>query len=277
MVFDPQANPAGNATTGNQGNPEEVILAGKYKGVTLEAATRELERGYLNQMAETQKIIAREKVATDRLNAVLPLLEGMGAQGTERMMPGDRIAARMSAVDELSASINVPREQLVAAMAEVAAAQLAPLTQGIEARQTVLQAYPDYGRFESEVAQFLSANPDVNMEFAESMRAGPNAARGALKYAYLAWKDRAGQTQNATTVISASGAEQAQARLDAMVPGSTGTRADASAAAAVNAREELRKQAQNTGNWTLYLRDYLKDVVPEWHMNPNKEPPPQGI
>ena len=57
-----------------------------------------------------------------------------------------------------------------------------PIQQGFEARNTVLGRYPDYGKFESDVAAFVQSDPALNQTYQRMFQADP---AGAFEFAFL--------------------------------------------------------------------------------------------
>ena len=236
----------------------QTLLAGRFKEVP------ELERGYTHQFTETQKIIKQRDELAQKLEAVLPMLEAAtGGVGNGRVMPADRMNQRRSAIDTLAESTNVPREQIVEAIAEVTAYQLAPLTRGVTARQTVAREAPDFIRFEAEVAQFLQANPPINERFTRMM-SDPDLNDAALKYAFLEWSaSKAGAMAGRT---DASGTDAAAEKLDAAVPASGAAgRSAAEGAGQAKAVDEARAKGERGDGWGEWLRLKLDGVIPESH------------
>ena len=65
---------------------------------------------------------------------------------------------------------------------EVVRAELEPIARGVNARNTVLAQYPDYNKFESDVAQFIQSDPNLNQTYQRLFVADPV---GAFEYAFL--------------------------------------------------------------------------------------------
>jgi len=265
----PDANateqPAAETTSNNSTAASEKLLAGKYK------SPEELERGYTHQMTETQKIIAER----DQLKQKLELAEGFitdTRMGADRSMPADRAAARKSNLDTIAEQLNVDREQLAGAMAEIAAQTFAPITSGIQARQIVNEENPDFVKFEPEVAQFLKANPQLDARVGKAIRqaaSDPEALALLLDYSYMKY-DRS-KTAGTTTVPrnDTSGTEQAQAKIDATIPGAGAGRAAGTEAVENQALTNAWQKGQDNGDWTDFLNLRLQGIIPDTHYNAN--------
>lgn len=257
----PDLEPAAPAAVGQPNDTGSRLLAGKYKD------EQELERGYLSQFNETQKIIAQRDAVQQKLDALMPLLGGgSDGFGAGRSMPSERVSARKSVLDDVAAATSTDRDQLTQEIAQIVRGELAPLTEGIRARQIVEQENPGFANFEGEVAQFLQANPEINRRFVNTMRVDPAAA---MDYAFLKYQRAAGSgqlTPSAESRTSASGQDQLQARLDATIPApGAGTRSDGAAAQAQQNYSAAKAKGERTGDWTEFLGLHLQGVVPESH------------
>jgi hypothetical protein len=250
LTTDPSAQ-----VTANPGQTQR--LAGKYNTV------EELARGYDHQMAETQRIIAQRDEAVRKAQLLESFVRGGGSN--DRVMPNDRIASRQSPFDEITDALNVDRNTLRAALAEIVSEQLAPVTAVMAARQTVGADFPEFGQFEPEVAQFLNSHPEVNEEY-RTMISDPRTAAAGMRYAYLMFERGAraqqGQTgQEQQQQADMSGQAQAAARLDAMLPGGgVGGRAQAMAAASEAQLKAEYENSRRTGDWSGYLANALGDL-----------------
>src|SRR5690348_5147050 len=76
----------------------------------------------------------------------------------------------------------VPTDALSDFVGEQIQKAFAPLAQGFQARNEMLSRHPDYNKFESEVAQFINADPDLSQRYQRMFNSDPT---GAMEYAYL--------------------------------------------------------------------------------------------
>jgi hypothetical protein len=63
---------------------------------------------------------------------------------------------------------------------------LQPIAATFTARSNVLQQYPDFVKFESDVAQYLGSDPQLNQTYQRMFQADPAAA---MEYAFLKFGD----------------------------------------------------------------------------------------
>lgn len=221
FVTPPTANPSADPAAAAAANPQQAqpLLAGKYKSV------QELEAGYSNQQTQTNAII-KERDALARKAAILESLVKEGAAGGNGgMVPAPRSGAQ-SAIEQYAEATGQDPQLVAAAMREAANQAFAPITAAIAARQKVGAEFPEFGRFETEVSQFLNANPEIAAEY-NVMVSNPDTAAAGMRYAFLmataAARANAGaQPAQAPTTQDLSGQQQATARLDAMIPGGAG-------------------------------------------------------
>lgn len=89
----------------------------------------------------------------------------------DRSRPQDRLAEFGIPVDALQ---DLLREQIQETFAPIAA--------GLNARQSLQARYPDYNKFESDVAQFIESEPDTKETYNRMFNADP---AGAFEYAFL--------------------------------------------------------------------------------------------
>jgi len=87
-------------------------------------------------------------------------------------------------------TIGVPSQTLKQAMRSVATEVfgevLEPVNRAYQARPKLLASYPDYNKFESEVAQFVQNDPDLSQTYQRMFQADPV---GAMELAYLKFGD----------------------------------------------------------------------------------------
>lgn len=89
----------------------------------------------------------------------------------DRSRPQDRLAEFGIPVDALQ---DLLREQIQETFAPIAA--------GLNARSSLQAKYPDYNKFESDVAQFIESEPDTKETYNRMFNADP---AGAFEYAFL--------------------------------------------------------------------------------------------
>lgn len=133
--------------------------------------TESLVKGYRASGNEAKKWreTAEQK---DREIAALRSVEANPRQPIrDRSRPQDRLAEFGIPVDALQ---DLLREQIQETFAPIAA--------GLNARTSLQAKYPDYNKFESDVAQFIESEPDTKETYNRMFNADP---AGAFEYAFL--------------------------------------------------------------------------------------------
>lgn len=154
-------------------NPPQPDLAG-YPDVS------QLAQGYRASGAEAQ----RQKARADALEQQVHQL--VAAANQQR---GPDPYARLSEYGDLGSTI---REVVRNETTQIVQEALQPLAKGFQARSEVMTKYPDYVKFEQDVATFINSDPQLSQEYQELFRTNPATA---MKYAFLAFGDsRRGQT-----------------------------------------------------------------------------------
>lgn len=234
------------------GQPTEQLLAGKYKSVD------ELERGYQNLFNEGQKLVERIKGYEQR-ESIPPAREDWlgGEVVADRVDPADRRSARQDPVDALSMA-GIPVNELREFVRKELVHEISPIFQGAQARQTVSQDYPEFAKYEGELAQFVEANPQLKARYTRVYTADPEAA---LKWLFTEYT-----RGNAAPRASASGEAQAAARLDAALPGRTVPARTLPGDFNTEMYNNLKAEAARTGDWTRVLAYKLGGALPEGHL-----------
>ena len=138
-----------------------------------------LAEGYDHQFFETQRIIAENNATRERLAATERLLE---VAMSNREQPGVQPVRTPLPQDVSEMSIEQLYETVVNAVGTI----MKPLTEGIAARENLAQTYPDFLSLESQVDQFLTANPSLKARYEEKRnKYGPAEA---FEYGLLAFK-----------------------------------------------------------------------------------------
>lgn len=158
----------------------------------------------------------------------------------QRSTPSDRLAEFGVPVDALSQYVG---EELQKAFAPIAA--------GLNARNTVLAQYPDYNKFESDVAQFINADQNLSQTYQRMFSADP---AGAFEYAFLKF----GESRRRSVPATDPNALMQEAGSHAVIPTSRNgdaRRTDQSAKGDLN---KLWEEYQRTGSSTA-ARAYAQE------------------
>ena len=175
--------------------------AGKYDSI------EKFEEGYWNSAQEAMRLATELKVTKEILAA------------NQRVNPTERVEARETYLDELRDAA-IPVEALDRLIEDRVNRgvhdALAPIARGHEARNEMIEQFPNYEQVEKGLNKFLSANPDVNDDYTKLMTAGQE--RLAMKMALLEFERR---NPAVKPIVDASGQEQAVARATGSLSGNT--------------------------------------------------------
>lgn len=85
-----------------------------------------------------------------------------------------------------------------------------PITRGLTARSQVLGQYPDYTKFEADVANFINSDPNMQQAYNNMFNADPV---GAMEYAFLKFGENRRRTQPADAAKNGDRQEAAHAKI----------------------------------------------------------------
>jgi len=213
------------------------LLANKYRDPA------ELERGYL----ELQTVSNQTYQRTQELEARLAELE--------RVNPLERQQSRRDPMEALN-EVGVPADAIMELVSRGVQNVLQPMMRAQDARQTVSNEYPEFAKFENDVAQYLNSTPPLKQRYERMFQADP---AGAMEWAFQTYQRKFGTPDPGINQDS---------RREAALPNSysADTR---NAGSDIAKNEELAKRwewAQKTGNWDQYLTARLE--LPETHFSP---------
>ena len=206
-------------------------------------SAEELARGYRASSAEAKRLAAENQ----RLQEMFQ---------TQAANPRPDIPNRTRPEDRL-AEFGIPADALNEFVNERVGQALRPLAEGFQARGRVLNEYPDYQKYEADVANFVNADPDFSQRYAKMFAADPV---GAMELAFLKF----GETKRKTTPPPK--APNAQEMADAALPSER--QGETRPAVPDNQRnvEEAWKRYQKSGSKAdaeAFARARLHDVIPE--------------
>lgn len=138
-----------------------------------------------------------------------------------------------------------------------------PIARVFEARPKMLARYPDYGKFEADVSQFVASDPEVSQGFNAMMQTDPFAAQ---EYAYLKYSET--QRRKSPAPEESPGARQvkrqaSEARIPSQRNGDTRSAPDN----ASDQVERAREYGEKTGNYVPFAKTRLRQVIPDSFLN----------
>lgn len=156
--------------------------------------------------------------------------------------------------------IGVDTDALAQYVGESIRTAFQPIQQGFEARNAVLGRYPDYGKFESDVAQFVQSDPALNQTYQRMFQADP---AGAFEYAFLKF----GESRRRTA--PQNGDLQGEAAHAAIPSGMRAgdSRRPPDEQGRLNALFQRYQQTQNPADARAYARARLGQVITDEWLN----------
>jgi hypothetical protein len=168
--------------------------------------------------------------------------------------PAQRLRDEGWPVDSLESWVNQVAEQKVAQ-------SLQPLAQGFQARNQLLGQYPDYQKFEADVATFIASDGDFQARYNKMFAAD---AVAAMDYAFLKFgENRRQTTTNGGNGISPQYVTEAQIPSsragDARMTSNQGDRVQ-------NAWEALQR-SNNAETRQAFAKARLHNAIPDQFLN----------
>lgn len=220
---------------------QTIDLAG-YKTV------EDLVKGYRSSSDEAKRLKAeRDAERNTRL-----LLEQQAAQRSNGNGNGRK------SPEELLEEFGIPvaaLEQLIDARADQKlGAVLTPIAKGASARNSMLSSYPDYQKYEADVAKYIGEDPALTEKYTKMFNVDPEAA---MEFAFLKY----GQAHPAKSGGTPSD-PQRQARSETQIPSSRS--GDARTMPQANQDERLTRSwehFQKTGDPRAFAKARLSQVI----------------
>ena len=206
-------------------------------------STDELVRGYRNSSAEAKRLAEENQ----RLQQAAQMAAANPRQDIpNRGRPEDRLAEFGIPADALSEFVN---ERLGQA--------LAPLARGFEARSRVLTEYPDYQKYEADVANYVNSDPEFSQQYNRLFAADP---AGAMQLAFLKFGEN--RRKNVPVPPSSIPQEVADAALPGARSGDTRRAGDGTSNDVQEAWENYQKTGSSRDAET-YAKARLKQAIPD--------------
>lgn len=205
------------------------------------SSSEELARGYRASSAEAKRLAAENQRLQESWNAA-----NQRQDIPNRTRPEDRLAEFGIPADALNDFVN-----------ERVGQALAPLARGFEARSRVLNEYPDYTKYEADVANFINSDPEFSQQYNRIFSADP---AGAMQLAFLKFGEN--RRKNAPT----PSAPNAQEMADASLPGGRQGDSRRTESSEQGEIEEAFKRYQASGSQRdaeAYAKLRIKQVIPD--------------
>lgn len=126
----------------------------------------------------------------------------------------------------------------------------APIAQGIQARTQMVSQYSDYNKFESDVAQFVNADPNLSQRYQKMFASDPE---GAMEYAYLKF----GQSRKHEVLPNGNG----EIRKEASIPSGRQSEGKANPSSTDETVAKGWERYQKTGDPVAYAKARLRQAI----------------
>lgn len=220
---------------------EQPDLAG-YQSVN------DLAKGYRASSDEAKRLKARAELLEQQNRELLSARPNVPQRGN----PADTLTEYGIPLEPLEAIINDRVARGVAAAFE-------PIARGASARNSILSEYPDYQKFEADVARYVESDPDVSQKYQKMFGVDPE---GAMEFAFLKF----GEHKRRETPAAKS--PQREARSEAQIP--SDRRGDARKDPG-SAQEEVLARSwehfQKTGDPRAFAKARIRQVVSDEFLN----------
>lgn len=212
-------------------------------------STDALVAGYRASGAEAKKWRETAEASMTRLNALEQRFSGY--EQTRQAVP----QRSTNPYDQLS-ELGVPADPLRTAIQQEVQQLFRPIAEGMNARQRVVGTYPDFVKYESDVASFIESDPNLKQTYDRMFAADPV---GAFEYAFLKFGDTRRRSAPAT---NGTGAQVQEDRAESQIPGKRS--GDARRTPADTDVQEAYKRYQDTGSSVdarTYAKARLKGII----------------
>jgi hypothetical protein len=162
-----------------------------------------------------------------------------------------QVPTRFNSPDEELSTYGVPVNALDAYVNQRLEKAFAPIAQGMQARQSVVARYPDYAKFESEVAKYVSENPELQSRYQRMFSADPESA---MEYAMLKFTDS--RRDSAPEKVS-----KKESARDAAIPSSRSGDSRGITSSDNDDVARAKKHYQETGDPQYYGKARLRQII----------------
>lgn len=164
---------------------------------------QQLVKAYRASSTEAQ----RQKARADALEQALTAFQRPTVNPRGHSQPEDQLAELGIPVDALDAMVTRRAQEIVGRAFE-------PIAKGMTARNTVMAQYPDYQKYEQDVAKFISDDQALQEKYERMFQTDPESA---MDYAFLKFGEH--QRRQNPNPAPQNGAK----RTDAQIPSARST------------------------------------------------------
>ena len=161
--------------------------------------------------------------------------------------------------EERLSELGIPVDAIDQLVNERVQGLFAPIARSFEARNQVISQYPDYNKFESEIAQFVQADPRLSDAYQRMFQVAPESA---MEFALLKFGESRRKAH------PGNGRTASDTRAEAALPSSRS--GDSRAAMSNDGTESLRRAKEHyekTGDPVPYVKARLRGVIKDEFLN----------
>lgn len=133
----------------------------------------------------------------------------------------------------------------------------APIVNGMTARPRVMSEFPEYGKYEADVASYVGGDPGLSQRYQQMFSTDP---QGAMEWAFMRFGEH--QRRNAPKGEN----RQAEERAEARIPSSR-TVSNSNPTGDQNQVSEAADHYRKTGDPMAYFKARMRQVVPDSFLN----------
>lgn len=215
------------------------------------ASVEDLVKAYRSSGDEAKRLKAeRDSLAAQRAQWTVQQTQQAASE------PADRLSEFGIPVDALERYVQQRVDQRVSAAFE-------PITRGLGARNSILSQYPDYSKYEADVARYLETDSHTQERYQRLFQVDPE---GAMEFAFLKF----GEAKRKETPGNGNGnpTPQRQARAEAQIPSArSGDARNQQQNGAGDLVDRAWEHYQKTGDSKAYAKARLRQVVSEDFLN----------
>ena len=174
--------------------------------------------------------------------------------------PRSEVKQRLGARDRL-AEYGIPVDAVQELMGEMIQESFRPISAGLNARTTVSGRYPDYAKFESDVAQYLESDPEIKETYNRMFAADPV---GAFEWGFLKFGDH--RRRGSAERSEPNAQDLANASIPSQRNGDSRRQPQGQQAAVQEAWEKFQKTG-NSADARTYAKARLRTVITDEFLN----------
>lgn len=199
-----------------------------------------------------EDLVAAKRASDQELKRIAEKVNGLEQAFNSYQRP--QMPSRFNSPDEELGAYGVPVQALDTYVKQRLEQAFAPIAQGMQARQNIVARNPDYAKYESEIARFVTEDPNLQSRYQKMFQADPEAAMD-----YAAMKFSESRRETATPAKRESSRE-------ASIPSSRSGDARSTTSTPDDDVQRAKDHYQKTGDPRYYAQARLRQTIdPEFY------------